>query len=134
MILVPILALIVGLLIGTLLASDVPLAVAPYIGVSVLAALDSVIGGTRSQLDGKFQTDIFVTGFVANILAAMFLVWLGDNIGIGLLQVAAVVFCIRIFTNLSLIRRIMISRIQDARDRRRREVELASPSVEEAQV
>ncbi len=123
MILIPFLALVIGLLLGTLVAADLPAYMTPYIGVAVLASLDSAIGGIRSQLDGKFQTDIFVSGFFANILAAMFLVWLGDNIGIGLLQVAAVVFGIRIFTNLSLIRRFMITRYHDNKDRKKRMIE-----------
>lgn len=133
MILIPILALIIGLLLGTLIATDLPLAITPYIGVAVLASMDSVIGGIRSQLDGKFQTDIFVSGFFANILAAMFLVWLGDNIGIGLLQVSAVVFGIRIFTNLSLIRRFLITRFHDSKDRRKREAEQLALNTEESQ-
>ena len=133
MILIPILALILGVLLGAVLAKDVPLHLAPYISVAVLASLDSVCGGTRSQLDGKFQSDIFITGFLANIVAAMFLVWLGDKIGIGLLQVAAIVFGIRIFTNLSLIRRIMIGRFAENRDRKRREAEQSSWASEENQ-
>ena len=115
MILIPILALIVGVLIGTLLAGGLPLELLSYVAVAVLASLDSVFGGTRSQLDGKFQADIFITGFLANIAAATFFVWLGENIGIGLVQVAAVVFGIRMFTNLSLIRRILINRWQESK-------------------
>lgn len=129
--LIPLLALLVGLIVGQLLAGEVPDFIAPYIGVTVLASIDSILGGTRSHLDGKFQTDIFVTGFFSNIVAAMFLVWLGDHIGIGLMQVAAVVFGIRIFTNLSLIRRIIITRITENRERKKREVEQSVWSAEE---
>lgn len=119
MILIPLVALILGLLLGALVVKDaVPVQAAPYLGVAILASLDSVSGGIRSQLDGKFQADIFITGFLANIGAAMFLTWLGDNIGIGLVQAAAVVFGIRIFTNLSLIRRIMLTRIADNKRRK----------------
>lgn len=131
MILIPILALTVGILLGSLLAGAVPVEFLPYVGVAVLASLDSVFGGTRSQLDGKFQPDIFITGFFANIAAATFFVWLGDNIGIGLVQVAAVVFGIRMFTNLSLIRRILINRW--AENKARRQAEKSRFDLEDSQ-
>lgn len=118
MILIPLLALIVGFALGAVLAVDIPPASAPYVAVAVLAGLDSVFGGSRSILEGKFQTEIFLTGFLMNILAALFLVWLGEGIGITLVTVAAIVFGIRIFTNLSLIRRIILSRLTQKRDKR----------------
>ncbi len=133
MILIPVVALVVGILLGAILSKALPLEFAPYMGVAVLASMDSVFGGTRSQLDGKFQADIFITGFLANIAAALFLVWLGDKIGIGLLQAAVVVFGIRIFTNLSLIRRILIARLAEDRERKRREAEQSVWKAEENQ-
>lgn len=117
MILIPILALIVGVLLGAVVSAQVPLAIAPYVSVAVLAGLDSICGGSRSYLEGKFQQDIFVSGFLFNILVAIFFVWLGIGIGMNLMLAAGIVFGMRIFTNLSLIRRLFLSRMAEQRKR-----------------
>lgn len=134
MILIPILALIVGVLLGALISAQVPLSFAPYVSVAVLAGLDSICGGSRSYLEGKFQQDIFVSGFLFNILVAIFFVWLGIGIGLNLMLAAAVVFGMRIFTNLSLIRRLFLSRMADQRKRKSlvREASLESETGQEA--
>jgi small basic protein len=90
-----------------------------YIAIACLAGFDTVCGGMRSGLEGKFHNDVFITGFISNVLIAFFLAWLGDQIGINLLLATAVVLGMRIFTNLSLIRRILLTRWQDARERQR---------------
>jgi small basic protein len=90
-----------------------------YLAVAVLAGLDSVLGGIRSGMEGKFRNDVFVTGFVSNILIAFFLAWLGDRIFINLFLVIGLIFGTRIFNNLSLIRRYLLTRWQDAHERRR---------------
>lgn len=118
MILIPVLALLVGILLGALVSTQVPMTFAPYLSVAVLAGLDSICGGSRSYLEGKFQQDIFVTGFLFNILLAMFFVWLGVAIGLNLVLAAALVFGWRIFNNLSLIRRLILSRIAEQKKRR----------------
>lgn len=130
MILVPILALIIGIVLGRVISTPVRGEVAIYLGVAVLAGLDSVCGGSRSGLEGKFHTDVFITGFFANILIAVFLVWLGARINVNLYLVAALVFGTRIFTNLSLIRRMVLTKWQDARQRKQIESEV---SVQQAQ-
>ena len=125
MALLPILAIIIGVLLGAMISGGVPLAMAGYLTVAVLAGMDSFFGGIRSLMEGKYQTDVFVTGFIANILAAIFLVWLGNGIGAQLSLVAALVFGTRIFTNLSLVRRMLLTQVRDRQERRRREREEA---------
>lgn len=132
MILIPILALFVGLLLGAQLSSVVPPALAPYLSVAVLAGLDSICGGSRSYLEGKFQADIFSSGFLFNILLAIFFVWLGLGIGLNLLLAVAVVFGTRIFTNLSLIRRVFVSRMSDQKAKRMAERESAAKAESES--
>ncbi|MCW5938811.1 MAG: small basic family protein [Fimbriimonadaceae bacterium] len=119
MILVPVLAFLVGLAIGFMINSPVTGIAGVYLGVAVIAGLDSVFGGLRSALEGKFHTDVFVTGFVSNVLIAFFLAWFGDMIGINVYFAAVLVMGWRIFTNLSLVRRFMLTRWRDARERRR---------------
>ncbi len=125
MILVPILALIIGIFLGTVIKAPVNSDVAAYLGVVCLAGLDSVCGGSRSGLEGKFHTDVFITGFFANILIAVFLVWLGTRININMYLVAALVFGARIFNNLSLIRRMALTRWQDAKQRKQIDSEVS---------
>jgi small basic protein len=84
----------------------VPVAFSKYLGVAVLAALDSAIGGLRANLEMKFNEKLFFTGFFSNTLMAVFIVYMGDKLGIDLLYLAAVVaFGGRLFQNLALVRR-----------------------------
>lgn len=119
MILIPILALFVGILLGFLVAQPLGGALGNYAAVAVLAGLDSICGGVRSSLERKFDTPIFVSGFFSNVVIAFFLAWLGDRIGINLVLAAALVLGGRIFVNLSVIRRYLITRWQESRDRRK---------------
>jgi small basic protein len=116
--LIPLLALIVGILIGLKTAFPVGGPVGLYLAVGVIAGIDSVCGGWRSALEGKFQNDVFVTGFVSNVLIAAFLAWLGDHIGLNLFLAASLVMGWRVFNNLSMIRRHLLNRWLDARARR----------------
>ena len=104
--------------------------VALYLAVACLAGLDTVLGGVRSGLEGKFHADVFLTGFVSNIIIAFFLAWLGDKIGVNLSLAVALVLGARIFTNLSLIRRFLLTKWQDARERKRLQQEMVQPSVQ----
>lgn len=120
MILIPILALIVGAAIGVLLRTGpVQGPTGQYLAVACLAGLDTVCGGIRSGLEGKFSTDVFLSGFISNVIIASFIAWLGDQIYINLFLAIALVFGKRILDNLSLVRRFMLTRYRDAKERQR---------------
>lgn len=120
MILLPIIALLIGLAIPLLFRLGPISGIGgQYLAVACLAGLDSVSGGIRAGLEGKFHNDVFVTGFVSNTVIAFFLAWLGDKIGINLVLAAVVVLGARVFTNLSLIRRLALTRWQDRQQRQR---------------
>ncbi len=119
MFLIPLLALILGALLGIILGVPVEGVFGLYIAVGVIAGLDSVFGGWRSALEGKFQNDVFITGFFSNVLIASLLAFVGDNLGIDLYLAAVLVMGWRMFTNLSIIRRHALNRWQDARARGR---------------
>jgi small basic protein len=117
---VVVLALILGILLPDLLrikASNALLT--QYMAIACLAGLDSLCGGIRAAMEGKFHNDVFTTGFFANIVIAFFLAWLGDQIGINLFLAAVIVMGGRIYTNLSLIRRFLLTKWKDARERSR---------------
>ena len=79
-----------------------------YVSVAFLAGLDSIVGGTRSGLENKFNFSVFVSGFVVNLLLAAGLTWVGDALGVEIYQAAIVTFGMRIFVNLGYIRRDLL--------------------------
>jgi small basic protein len=105
--LIPALALIVGIAAGLLIEPSVPSALAPYLPIAVVAALDAVFGGIRAKLDGIFDDKVFVVSFVSNVLVAGLFVYLGDKLGVGgqLSTGVVVVLGVRIFGNVAAIRR-----------------------------
>ncbi len=84
---------------------------APYLSVAALAGLDTVFGGVRAGIEGRFQNDIFASGFLLNTLLAAVLAWFGDRIGVNLALVAVIVLGTRVFLNLSLIRRYYLNKL-----------------------
>lgn len=82
---------------------------ASYISLATLAGLDSIFGGIRAGIEGKFHDDIFFSGFLVNTFLAALLAYLGDQIGVDLFLAAVVALGGRIFLNLSLIRRYLLT-------------------------
>jgi small basic protein len=113
LILIPIAALIIGAILAKLLNISATGFVGTYLGIACIAGLDTVLGGVRSAYERKFQTDIFVTGFIANVLIASFIAFLGDKIGTNLYPVVALVMGMRIFGNLGIIRRYLLQEYKD---------------------
>ena len=104
---IAVLGLVVGIVAGLFLEPTVPLGLQPYLPIAVVAALDAVFGGLRALLDGIFDDKVFVVSFVANVLVAALIVYLGDQLGVGsqLSTGVVVVLGIRIFSNAAAIRR-----------------------------
>jgi small basic protein len=93
--------------VGFLLQPSVPVSLAPYLPVAVVAALDAVFGGMRARFDGTFSDRIFLVSFLSNVVLAVFLVYMGDqlNVGDALETAVLVVLGVRIFSNLAAVRR-----------------------------
>ncbi len=106
------------------LPPDLTSSYAPYLSLATLAGLDTVLGGVRSGIEGRFQDDIFVSGFVLNTLLAAALAFLGDKIGVDLFLAAVVALGSRVFLNLSLIRRYYLTKA--ALNRRKENENVAS--------
>ena len=104
---IALLALIAGVGAGLYLQPTVPIALQPYLPIAVVAALDAVFGGIRAWLDRVFDDKQFVVSFVSNVLVAAFIVYLGDQLGVGgqLSTGVVVVLGVRIFGNVAAIRR-----------------------------
>ncbi len=109
----PLLSLIVGALIGSILTVNASLGIAKYLSIAILAALDSVLGGVRARLEDTYDGLIMLSGFVTNALLAMALAFLGTQIGIDMFMAATICFALRIFSNLAFIRRDLITRYRE---------------------
>ena len=64
--------------------------------------------GYRSSLEGHFNHRIFLSGFFANGIFAVFLCYFGYRLGIDLYYVALIAFGLRIFNNIAIIRRLLM--------------------------
>lgn len=104
----------IGLFLGVAVGFNVPLvlpqACGKYMGLAMLAALDSVFGGVRASMEDRFDNTIFLSGFFANSLLAAGLVYVGDQLGIELSIAAIVAFGVRLFRNLGVIRRRLLKK------------------------
>jgi small basic protein len=104
----PLVGLLLGVALGLLLNVNVGFEFTRYAGVAILAALDSVLGAVRAELDGVYDNRIFISGFVVNAIVAVLLVFIGDKLSLDLYLVALINFGFRIFNNVALIRRHFI--------------------------
>ncbi len=108
---IPIIGALMGILLGVVLPYDIPINFVKYTAIAILAALDAIFGGIRAQLGQKFIFFKFISSFFTNTAMAALLAYLGDILGIDIYLGAVVVFSIRIFQNLSLIREEIGDRI-----------------------
>jgi small basic protein len=101
----PALGLLIGILVGLHFSVAIPATYAPYTAIGILAALDSILGAGRAELDRQYDSRVFLSGLLSNMLLAGLLTYTGDRLGVPLSQAAIVAFGIRIFNNLAIIRR-----------------------------
>lgn len=87
-----------------------PVLYAKYMSIAILAALDSVFGGIRAYMEDGFDSTIFATGFVVNALLAAGMAYLGDRLGVDLYLAAVLVFGVRLFQNMAIIRRYLMKK------------------------
>ncbi|MGV8847407.1 DUF1290 domain-containing protein [Tessaracoccus sp.] len=105
-----VLGLIVGVVVGLLVEPSLPTVLQPYLPIAIVAAIDAILGATRAYLDGVFSDRVFAVSFLSNVFIAGFIVFIGDQIGVGsqLSTGVVVVLGIRIFTNAAAIRRAVL--------------------------
>jgi len=106
----PLVGLLIGIILGLQFPIAIPIGFAKYMSVALLAAFDSVVGGIRANLEGKYDNTVFISGFITNTLFAGGLAYIGEQIGVELYLAAVFVFGVRLFGNLAGIRRIIIKK------------------------
>lgn len=108
-------AILIGCIVGAILgmyAPIIPYTYSGYLAIAIIAALDSVFGGITAVLKGNFNLKIFVSGFFGNAILSILLTYLGKKLDIDIYLAAIVVFVGRMFTNLSIIRRHYVEKLE----------------------
>lgn len=106
----PLLGLILGVAFGLLSDIEIPQVYSNYLSIAILAALDSLFGGVRASLQQVYDDKIFITGFFFNIMLAIGLAFLGVHLGLDLYLAAVFAFGVRLFQNIAIIRRILLTK------------------------
>ncbi len=115
----PLIGLLAGLIIGSVFAITIPVEYTRYTALAILAAMDSVLGAVRADMEGKYDNLVFISGFFTNALLAALLTFVGDRLGVELYYAAIIAFGVRMFHNLALIRRLLIVRLRSWWQRRK---------------
>ena len=101
------LAIVIGCILGAIIGINLPLipyVYTSYVAISIVAALDSVLGGIYATLKRNFNFKTFVTGFFGNAILSILLTFLGEKLNVDIYIGAIVVFVWRMFNNLTMIR------------------------------
>jgi small basic protein len=113
----PVLALLLGIAIGFITNLSIPTEYSSYLSLAILAAFDTLLGGIRANLQDSYDELVFVSGFFFNIILATSLAFLGVHIGVDLYLVAMFAFGVRLFQNIAVIRRILLSKWTSSREK-----------------
>ncbi len=114
----PVAGLILGIVLGLLTDIRIPPEYADYLSIAILAALDTLFGGIRAHLQNVYDERIFISGFFFNILLAASLAFLGVHIGVDLYLAAVFAFGVRLFQNIAVIRRILLTKLSASRGKK----------------
>ncbi|AZU61437.1 small basic family protein [Neobacillus mesonae] len=106
----PFIGLIIGVILGLLTEIRIPEEYSNYLSIAVLAALDTLFGGIRAYLQNIYDEKVFVSGFFFNIILAASLAFLGVHLGVDLYLAAVFAFGVRLFQNIAVIRRILLTK------------------------
>ncbi|MEH7106853.1 MULTISPECIES: small basic family protein [Bacillaceae] len=106
----PFMGLVIGIILGLLTEIRIPEEYSNYLSIAVLAAFDTLFGGIRAYLQNIYDEKVFVSGFFFNILLAASLAFLGVHLGVDLYLAAVFAFGVRLFQNIAVIRRILLTK------------------------
>ena len=104
-----VLGIAAGIALGLYFPGYFPEVMSGYMGVALLACIDSIIGGFSAKLRGAYSDSVFISGFFINAVLAAAMVYFGERINLQLELAAVVVFVSRIFQNLAVLRRNLLN-------------------------
>lgn len=93
------LGLLLGLILGLRFAGALPAELARYNALAILVALDTLLGATRADLEGRYNHRVLLLGLFASAALAWGLTWLGEYIGLELHLAVVVALGARLFHN-----------------------------------
>lgn len=107
-----IIGIITGILIGLAINYPIPLELTKYSAVVIMGILDALFGAIRAEVTkDKFNSLIFITGLIFNIILAIAVTLLGEKLGLELYLAATFVFTFRIFSNVGITRRAILQNV-----------------------
>lgn len=102
-----------GIILGLSLKLTIPIEYVKYSAVTIIVILDSLFGAIKSELSkDKYDHTIFISGLLFNVVLALIITFLGERLGLDLYLAVTVVFTLRIFSNLSVMRRAIIEMVK----------------------
>lgn len=107
-----IVAALLGAVCAVLFDLYIPAFLSTYAAIVIIAAFDSVTGAYKALISEKFDSWVFISGFVLNSVLAALMVMVGKRLDLDLYLAMLVVFTYRIFMNFSYIRRYYIKKIK----------------------
>lgn len=102
--------LILGLIIGFIAPLSIPIQFARYTAVGILGILDSILGAVKADMQGRYNSTIFISGLIFNMALAVGITYLGDRLSLDLYLAVLIVFTLRMFTNIATIRYFFLTR------------------------
>jgi len=99
-----ILGLVVGIILGIVVPLNIPLEYSQYIGIAILAILDSLFGGISAQIKKNFHIGNFITGLLFYVFLSAFFIYIGEKLNLDLYLGVIVVLMFRMMQNIGTIR------------------------------
>lgn len=109
---IPLLAIIVGLLIGLFVTVSLPSVAYTYLALVILCTFDSLIGGVKARYARRYSNRIFLSGWIGNVAVAVLMNAAGDALGIDLALPVMILLGMRIFNNVAGLRRLWLRRVE----------------------
>ncbi len=102
----------IGIILGAIFTFTIPIEYIKYTAVVIIGILDALFGAMKAELTKEtYDQVIFLTGLLFNIALAIGITLLGEKLGLDLYIAVTVVFVFRIFSNMGIIRRVVIEKI-----------------------
>ena len=102
--------IVIGFAAGWYFPLYLPFEYARLLSVSLMAALDTVFGGMRSSMEGKYDNTVFIIRLFYQCCFGSVFVLFRYLLGIDLYLVGILIFGMRIFNNLAAIRHLFLKK------------------------
>jgi len=108
-----IIGILAGVIIGLNLTYTIPLEYTKYSAVSIIIILDTVFGAIKSEFkkEENYNPITFLVGLLFNLVLGLGITFLGERLGLDLYIAVTVVFTIKIFSNPSFLRTILVEKL-----------------------